>query len=345
MPYTVSSSEKTRSSGAEYETKALLYLMNLRDDSDEIHYFVIDFFNDLTGMDRFAENLWDVQSKGAKNNSPAAIGKELVTLFKNYLSELNFKYYILFLGGVSTTVRIRDDLDVFDISNINESALNKLIIGLKNESIDKTYINNTDITDSNINDFLQKVLFVIDDRKPSEYVKAIIKNHPGIIPEEKILDAIFNEIRNVQSSLKNSIVEGVVIQTTDEVLRFCRHMTNSEIRLLTLNRIINRNPVEKNSIPPSFIPIYSLWVPEKQREMLDECVQTLCKALFNKNAASEFWDLFENIYSLVISKPTYSVQEIYQSLDTQTRNASPDFDAISLKYFIAIVKDGIQNDN
>lgn len=345
MPYTVSSSEKTRSSGAEYETKALLYLMNLRDDSDEIHYFVIDFFNDLTGMDRFAENLWDVQSKGAKNNSPAAIGKELVTLFKNYLSELNFKYYILFLGGVSTTVRIRDDLDVFDISNINESALNKLIIGLKNESIDKTYINNADITDSNINDFLQKVLFVIDDRKPSEYVKAIIKNHPGIIPEEKILDAIFNEIRNVQSSLKNSIVEGVVIQTTDEVLRFCRHMTNSEIRLLTLNRIINRNPVEKNSIPPSFIPIYSLWVPEKQREMLDECVQTLCKALFNKNAASEFWDLFENIYSLVISKPTYSVQEIYQSLDTQTRNASPDFDAISLKYFIAIVKDGIQNDN
>lgn len=235
MPYTVSSSEKTRSSGAEYETKALLYLMNLRDDSDEIHYFVIDFFNDLTGMDRFAENLWDVQSKGAKNNSPAAIGKELVTLFKNYLSELNFKYYILFLGGVSTTVRIRDDLDVFDISNINESALNKLIIGLKNESIDKTYINNTDITDSNINDFLQKVLFVIDDRKPSEYVKAIIKNHPGIIPEEKILDAIFNEIRNVQSSLKNSIVEGVVIQTTDEVLRFCRHMTNSEIRLLNLN--------------------------------------------------------------------------------------------------------------
>ena len=66
MPYTVRSSERTRSSGAEYETKALLYLMNLRSDSNEIHYFVVDFFNDLTGMDRFAERLWDVQSKGAK---------------------------------------------------------------------------------------------------------------------------------------------------------------------------------------------------------------------------------------------------------------------------------------
>lgn len=34
---------KTRKSGAETETKALLYLMNLRKDSDEINYFIVDF--------------------------------------------------------------------------------------------------------------------------------------------------------------------------------------------------------------------------------------------------------------------------------------------------------------
>lgn len=344
MPYTVRSSERTRSSSAEYETKALLYLMNLRSDSNDIHYFVVDFFNDLTGMDRFAESLWDVQSKGAKNNSPAAIGKELVTLFKNYLSDIEFKEYILFLGGVSSTVREDDTIDIFDLSNVKSSALPKLKEGLKNEAEEKTYINNSDVTDSNINEFLKKVTFVVDNNSPSEYVKAIIKDHPGIIPEEKILKAIFNEIRNAQSDLKNTVVEGVVIQTTDEVLRYCRHLTNSEIRLLTLNRIINRNPVEKNSIPPSFLSIYSSWVPEKQREMLDDCVQTLCKALFNKNAASEFWNLFENIYSLIIENPAYTVQDIYRSLDTQIRNASPDFDAVSLKYFISVVKDGIQND-
>lgn len=344
MPYTVRSSERTRSSGAEYETKALLYLMNLRSDSNDIHYFVVDFFNDLTGMDRFAESLWDVQSKGAKNNSPAAIGKELVTLFKNYLSDIEFKEYILFLGGVSSTVREDDTIDIFDLSNVKSSALPKLKEGLKNEAEEKTYINNSDVTDSNINEFLKKVTFVVDNNSPSEYVKAIIKDHPGIIPEEKILKAIFNEIRNAQSDLKNTVVEGVVIQTTDEVLRYCRHLTDSEIRLLTLNRIINRNPVEKNSIPPSFLSIYSSWVPEKQREMLDDCVQTLCKALFNKNAASEFWNLFENIYSLIIENPAYTVQDIYRSLDTQIRNASPDFDAVSLKYFISVVKDGIQND-
>lgn len=345
MSYTVSSSEHTRSSGAEHETKALLYLMNLRSDSNEIHYFVVDFFNDLTGMDRFAESLWDVQSKGAKNNSPNAIGKELVTLFKNYVSDINFKVYILFLGGVSSAVRIDDTIDIFDLSNIKLNALSKLKEGLKKEAFEKIYIDDADVTDSNIDTFLKKVTFVVDDKSPSEYVKAIIKDHPNIIPEEKILNAIFNEIRNAQSELKNTVVEGVVIQTTDEVLRFCRHLTTSEIRLLTLNRIINRNPVEKSSIPPSFIPIYTHWVPEKQKEMLDECVQTLCKALFNKNAAAEFWSLFENIYSIIVSNPTYEVRDIYQSLDTNIRNASPDFDAVSLKYFISVVKDGIQNDH
>lgn len=345
MPYTVLSSERMRSAGAEYETKALLYLMNFRDDSNEIHYFVVDFFNDLTGMDRYADTLWDVQSKGAKNNSPTAIGKELVTLYKNYLSDLQFKHLILFLGGVSSTVREDDSIDIFDISNIKQTALEKIRTGLVSEATEKSYIDNTKITDEKINDFLQKVLFVVDNKTPAEYVKAIIKDHPAIIPEEKILDAIFNEIRNAQSGLKNTMVEGIVIQTSDEVLQYCRHLTNSEIRLMTLNRIINRNPVEKSSIPPSFVQIYSSWVPEKRREMLDSCIQTLCKALFNKNAAAEFWGLFENIYTLIIQHPHYDVQAIYQAIDIEKRNASPDFDAVSLKYFISVVKDGIQNDN
>ncbi len=94
MSYTVKSSEKLRKSGAETETKALLYLMNFRSDSDDIYYFVVDFFNDLTGMNNMATRLWDVQSKGNRNVGPKAIGRELVTLFKNYMSEFTFETYI-----------------------------------------------------------------------------------------------------------------------------------------------------------------------------------------------------------------------------------------------------------
>lgn len=120
------------------------------------------------------------------------------------------------------------------------------------KAIEKEYIDDKDITDTNISDFLKKVRFVVDDRRPSEYVKAIIKDHPGLVPEEKVLDAIFNEIRDKQASKKNvQVVEGVVIETKDEVLRYFRHFTAADVRLLALQRIINRNPVGQG-IPMSF---------------------------------------------------------------------------------------------
>lgn len=177
MPYTIKSSEKLRPSGAEYETKALLYLMNFRADSPEVYYYVVDFFNDLTGMNRTGKKMWDIQSKGAKNSSPKALGKELVTLFKNYRSDFNFDCYVLFLGGASSTVRIDQTKNVFDIQNIQPTALKKMKQGLLEECNDKSYIENTNISDKELNDFLSKVQFVVDDKKPHEYVKSIIKTH------------------------------------------------------------------------------------------------------------------------------------------------------------------------
>ena len=77
MSYTVKSSDKLRKSAADAETKTLLYLMNFRPDSDNIYYFVVDFFNDLTGMDNMATKLWDMQSKGTHNVGPKVVGKNL----------------------------------------------------------------------------------------------------------------------------------------------------------------------------------------------------------------------------------------------------------------------------
>ena len=70
MSYTVQSSERVRKSGADAETKAMLYLMNFRDDSNEMNYFVVDFFNDVTGMDRMANQRHqkrEVQKRLAEN--------------------------------------------------------------------------------------------------------------------------------------------------------------------------------------------------------------------------------------------------------------------------------------
>ena len=180
-------------------------------DSDKIYYFVVDFFNDLTGMDSMASKLWDMQSKGAHNVGPNAIGKELVTLFKNYMSELSFEAYILFVGSVTGSLRKDSSIDIFGRSNIKESAIELIKNGLVEEGKDKEYIDNDTLTEKNIDDFLDKVLIVVDnDKKPSEYVKAIIKNHPNIIPEEKILDAIFNEIRDKQAGKKNASLSRIL---------------------------------------------------------------------------------------------------------------------------------------
>lgn len=341
MAYKVTSSERLRPAGAEYETKALLYLMNFRNDSNDIYFFVVDFFNDLTGMDKMGKKLWDIQSKGAKTSSPKAIGKELVTLFKNFRSEIEFSCYLLFLGGVSNTVRIDTSLNIFDISNIKIESVKKIKEGLLEESKEKTYINYDSITDEEIDKFLHKVQFIIDDKKPSEYVKSIVKIHPGIIPNEETLTAIFNEIRDQQSSKKNiGVVENITIETSFEALDYYHHMTSSEIKLLVLGRIINRNPFDKG-VPFSFVSTLNRAPVEKRKIVLEDCQFALSRALFNKNRADEFWLLFENVYSTISSNPADDINSIFLKLNPLLVEQSSDFDVISLKYFISIVKDGV----
>ncbi|HAT4315418.1 hypothetical protein [Clostridium perfringens] len=342
MAYTVQSSEKLRPSAADTETKAMLYLMNFRNDSNEIYYFVVDFFNDLTGMNRFTDRMWDLQSKGDKSPSPYTIGTELVTLYKNYVSEFNFDFYIVFLGGVTGTLRKDSNLTEFDINNIKDDALKKLKQGLKNECSKKTYINNNDITDDRINTFLDKVYFIINNKEKSDYIKGIIKLNPLIIPETEKLNGIFNEIRDMQASKKHiSVVEGKIIHSPDESLNYGRHLTTQEIKLLVLNRILNQNVLD-SKVPFSFYNIYIQFPEEKRRAMLEDCKLDLSRALFNVNCSDVFWKLLDNIYMVVSSNPKYDVNTLYKNLDKRIINNCIDFNTLSLKYFISLVKDGIE---
>lgn len=340
MPYKVQSSEKLRKSGADFETKAMLYLMNFRQDSTEMNYFVVDFFNDVTGMDRMARKLWDLQSKASKTGSAKTIGRELVTLYKNYISDLNFFTYIIFLGAVPDSFRIDSKRTVFQSDNITEKALKSVICGLKEECKNKEYIKAAQINDLKIDLFVKQVWFVVDDKEPTDYIRAIIQDHPKIIPAKSELIAIFNEIRNKQSEKKNTLVEGIVIDRADEVLSYGRHLTTSEIRLLVLQRIINSNPLGKG-IPIPFLTLISKLPEEQCQGIVEQCQRSLCMALFNKSAAQGFWKLFENIYTLLLKYSDKSIDFIFQNLEADIIDECPDFDVLSLKYFIAKIKEGI----
>lgn len=340
MSYRVQSSEKLRKISADFETKAMLYLLNFRQDSSAINYFVVDFFNDITGMDRMARKLWDVQSKASKTGTAKTIGRELVTLYKNHISDFDFFTYIIFLGGVPNSFRINANQNVFQGTNINPVALRSVLSGLKEECEKKEYIAAEKITEDTLQEFLRLVWFVIDDKKPADYIKAIISNHSKILPPDSELIAIFNEIRNKQSEKKNTIVEGVVIEHIDEVLSYGRHLTTSEIRLLVLQRIINSNPLERG-IPAPFIEIVSRYPEEQRQSMIDECQRNLCLALFNNSAAQGFWKLFEEIYTLIIEHPDRNIDFIFQEIDCSIIDECPNFEVLSLKYFIAKIKEGI----
>lgn len=341
MPYKVQSSERLKKIASDFETKAMLYLMNFRDDSSKMNYFIVDFFNDITGMDRYARKLWDVQSKAKKTATAKEIGRELVTLLKNYTSDFQFHEYILFLGAVPDTFRKDGAKTVFQSDNVQPKALKSVISGLRDECQKKEYIEDGKVTDDVLDSFIKSIWFVIDDKHPEDYIREIIKNHPKLIPSDDELVSIFNEIRNKQSEKKNTLVEGIVIDGVDEVLSYGRHLTTNEIRLLVLQRIINTNPLDKGT-PMAFMDICAKYPPENRALMIEQCKSALCRALFNNSAAQGFWKLFEQTYELVLKYPNASVDHIYNRLDADVMDGCPDFDVLSLKFFVAKIKEGIE---
>lgn len=155
--YKVTSSEEKNEKATDFETKSMLYMMNYYSNSGNVEWFVIDFFNDVTGVNKLCTECYDIQSKGVKNIAPKQLGKYLVTLFKNYISEFNFSDYILFVESVSSTFLSQiGNKNVFLISDLLEDTQNAIYEGLEEETKNKTYIDNDKITNENLVLFLKK---------------------------------------------------------------------------------------------------------------------------------------------------------------------------------------------
>ncbi|MBR2892099.1 MAG: hypothetical protein IKC22_07005 [Bacilli bacterium] len=341
MPYIISASEKTRKSASETETKALLYLMNFDEHSSQIHYYIIDVINDLSGHSVDMINSWDVQSKGNKSPSPKTIGKEIVTLFKNFMSEFNFMKSILFLGGVSSTFRIDESINIFGIENVKSSSKTKMIEGLKEEAAEKEYIEGEWITDENIDIFLDQLTFVIDDKGKTEYVRGIISLKTSVIVNDEILISIFDSIRDVQSAKKNNMnVEGKSLNSLTDILRFKRHMTSDEIRIMALNRIVNTNIMDKG-MPICLNEVIGHLSKNDLKDVVEDCKLNISKALFDKNNSDNFWDLFGEIYTLITDNPQGTIEKIFILINKNKINCVHHLDEMAIKYLVALIMEVI----
>ena len=341
--------ECTNEKATEFETKSLLYLFSMREDSKEIDTFIIDCFNDVTGANRTCDKLWDVQSKAIKSLNPTKIGESLITLYENYISDIKFEFYILFFPKLKDIYFIDSDKDVFGIENFHNKYISKIMEGLKSEYIRRNKIE-AKIEDNenlmlNIESFIKKVNFVIASGSKSSYIRNIIALRKGFEKDDNFFDSIFNEIRDRQSSLKNTSIHGIEIQNANEVLKFNKHLNKAEIEMLIINRIIGVVIFKNKGIPIDFYPIINGKDIETIRDIIHECNSEISLMLFNNSDKSDFWKLFEKIYILVKNNSYKDINNIFDVVKSEKIIRKKVLNEMSAKYFIALIKEGVENEN
>ncbi|CAA0080554.1 Uncharacterised protein [Zhongshania aliphaticivorans] len=339
--YTFKNTEINNKKASDFETKSLLYLLGMRNDSEEIEIITVDCFNDVTGSNTDFSKLWDVQSKNHSSLPPSKIGESLSTLYDNYISSINFNEYILFIPKLNREYLVDSSLNIYSYENINEKQkkgiekkLKENINGDKSGSTPPLFL-----------DFLSKLCFVEDNKRVSTYIKKMsrFKNKKSI-PEE-VYDRIFVEIRNAQASLKNSYIENEKINHPSEVLRFNRHITKTEINTLLISRLVGIDVFSFPGIPFSFFDVLIGKDEEERKDLLQECNENLSRAFFDKNGCREFWEATEKLMNILKDKPDDSVFDVYSNLTSVVNVKTEYLTKETLLYMISLVKAGLADAN
>ena len=313
-------------------------MLNDRNDSNTMHWFVIDFFNDITGINHSCNYAIDVQSKAAKKISAKALGAYSVTLFKNYCSCLTFNSYVLFVGGIGGRVCKDKTKTVLSYHDMEQTAKSAFVSGLKEMAISVSYIDNSKI-DENIYGFLDELVIVISDESKSNIIKRISHLKTSNISDEKFT-SIFNEIRDKQAVLKNNNVEGLEIQCISDFLPHKKYLSAQTVSNLILHRLVDYD-MDKQ-IPSSFEEIINRFEYDLRAEIVQSCKTAIERVLFDKNNASNFWALFSAIRAELEKDQKRSIDEVYSSIDANLIDNVPALDVLSAKLFISLIKESFK---
>ncbi|MBE6984705.1 MAG: hypothetical protein E7434_03655 [Ruminococcaceae bacterium] len=119
------------------------------------------------------------------------------------MSDIDFTHYILFFPRIKESYLNDSSLETFTITNFKEDKVPKIKEGLESEITRRNdcEVNNVHNLLS-IDDFLSKVVFVIDSYQKSDYIKSIIEFKNVNRLDESFLNRIFDEIRILQAAKK-----------------------------------------------------------------------------------------------------------------------------------------------
>lgn len=356
--YDISATEQTTPSAAIQETKTMLYLMGYINDSNEIDAFLIDVFNDVTAIDENDEKLWDAQSKGEKQSSPNQIGKNLVTLYKNYISKINFSYYILSFKDVSQK-NLKDyvtkqKIKILKFSDFTIKAQKEIKKGLIQECKEKSYVKIEDESKDcvEILKFLNEVYFLLNNDEEENYIKKIAEVKEEIIRND-VLKQIFDEIKGKQMLIKSlSNIEGKRLKTISDVHYLGRTLSIQTINSVILERIIGINLIEKNKhqyiIPTSFNSVLtskSFIDEDEQSNFLQDCVNDVYRLFVNKNCAKEFWKFINTSIKVIKENKDKDLFNIYELIYDENNVFFRLTKKESIMYFLAFLKGGIKSEN
>lgn len=344
--YIIKNTERNNQTASEYETKSLLYLMSMRKDSSEIEVFIIDCFNDVSGSNQSLDKIWDLQSKGVASLNPKKIGCALITLYENYISDINFSDYILFMPKLKEGYLKDESLNVYDIDNFITKKVNNIANGLFDEYKRRHELE--DVVKADIvciNEFLKYVTFVIAESEKSYYIKNIIDFKNKEIINREFLSEIFDEIRDKQTVLKNIAIEGIKINKPVEILQYNKTMRKSKIEMLVIDRLVGTQIFDNKGIRPSFIDEIREMDEEDIKDLIQECNSNISRTLFNKNTKEGFWSLLENMIKIIDNNRKLNLDGIYQLIPDKIINKVHTLDQMSIKYFISLIKDGVRNED
>ena len=174
--YKFKTSEQNNDKATEFETKSLLYLLTKIKGHSSVNLFIIDCFNDVTAVSDNCSNSWDIQSKNVASLTPRTVGKALYTLFANYVSDIPFGHFILYLPQLKEPYVEDVSVELFTINNFKGTKSADVRTGLKSEIERRNDPDiNTPSSVSRLDQFLSEVIFVVDKYGKSDYIKSIIE--------------------------------------------------------------------------------------------------------------------------------------------------------------------------
>lgn len=340
--YKFTTTERNNDKATEYETKSMLYLFGFRKESKNVEVFIIDCFNDVTGADKTVQTLWDIQSKGVKNLNPKKIGIALITLFQNFLSDIEFKYYILFMPKLKEMYLNDEDKKSFKIDNFKSQYYKKIKQGLQEEYLRR---NGVIPHDKELDEFLNIVEFVIAEEKKMEYVKKITSFKTAIDLKEEFYEAIFNEIRDTQTTLKTKNIDGYEIMSAAEVLKYDKVLWKKEIDALVINRMLGMDLFNSKAIPISFIDEITSYDYEERKDIIQECQSDIAKLLFDKNGRIVFWKFFGSLLAYDDALKNETPHHIANRVKEDKITVPKIMSDMSVIYLISALKEGMINED